>query len=581
MAKDKILKPFLGIISPENKFTVDTIDDLKSRNYLTLGDIVYLNGYYTAGDGAHHERKIEGADDGSGVQLANGLWANIVHSSEVNVSWFGAKGDRMIDDAIPVQKAIDYLKNERGIVILDKTFLEFKTGITTYGNICIHGKNTMILCDEIKSEDIAIRVLGSENSNIGGVEVHYAGTKTPALRDFTIFKSKENRKTGIGLATADDTSLPSYVGLFENFQVLGFETALSFRSRAYLLRFIKCAFSATRCVHVYGGGDSGENITFVDCTFFNSTLIFDMSLNVYYAFFCRGCSIDYSGKLVDLTNGFLSLDNCWIEGVGNDVNSAIENPSTINSQGTLKIINSDFRGRASYGPPRWSQKYYFKVKDGGAKANFIFKDNYVHMNAYEFLINSEKGMTYEISGTKSHQNSGTHKFASNYNVGGFDMWRDTYIEFYKDSHTASDGTNTKMTIEKIDNIITGAKDKYCYRILTPEGASEMGLHFSHSFKGKSSMRIKYKIVNNNESRVSYVWPTLRNKGGYLDMNVVGISAEPGEVKEGEYVIFKRDGFGESEAREFNVDWDGWLNFNLFGHYGDVELYISDIVCESW
>ena len=76
---------------------VNTIEELKSQN-LKVGDVIEVLGYYRFDDGATHKRKIAREDDGSGVQLANKLWANIVHNGEVNVSWFGAKGDGVTDD---------------------------------------------------------------------------------------------------------------------------------------------------------------------------------------------------------------------------------------------------------------------------------------------------------------------------------------------------------------------------------------------------------------------------------------------------------------------------------------------------
>lgn len=79
-------------------FEIPTIAELQSRKNLKVGDIVEVLGYYSAGDGAGHKRIIANEDDGSGVQLNNKLWANIVHSGEVNVSWFGAKGDGVNDD---------------------------------------------------------------------------------------------------------------------------------------------------------------------------------------------------------------------------------------------------------------------------------------------------------------------------------------------------------------------------------------------------------------------------------------------------------------------------------------------------
>ena len=86
------------------------IESLKLKN-LRVGDIVEVLGYYEVGDGAGHKRIIASEDDGSGVQLNNKLWANIVHNGEVNVSWFGAKGDGVTDDSDVLNKIIEYCKN--------------------------------------------------------------------------------------------------------------------------------------------------------------------------------------------------------------------------------------------------------------------------------------------------------------------------------------------------------------------------------------------------------------------------------------------------------------------------------------
>lgn len=81
--------------------TADTIEDLKRLN-LKAGDVVEVLGYYTKGDGADHKRKIESSDDGSGVQLANGLWANLIYDKEINISWIGCKPN---DDSYALQNS--------------------------------------------------------------------------------------------------------------------------------------------------------------------------------------------------------------------------------------------------------------------------------------------------------------------------------------------------------------------------------------------------------------------------------------------------------------------------------------------
>ena len=88
-----------------------TIAELQTRKNLKVGDIVEVLGYYTAGDGANHKRVISNEDDGSGVQLANGLWTNIVHNGEVKTSWFGIKDDESIDDTPTFNKILNYADN--------------------------------------------------------------------------------------------------------------------------------------------------------------------------------------------------------------------------------------------------------------------------------------------------------------------------------------------------------------------------------------------------------------------------------------------------------------------------------------
>ena len=111
-------------------FEITTIAELQSRKNLKVGDIVEVLGYYSAGDGAGHKRIIANEDDGSGVQLSNKLWANIVHNGEVNVSWFGAKGDGINDDTEIFQKILNYKKDEIIEINIDKEIFVEKIQIS-------------------------------------------------------------------------------------------------------------------------------------------------------------------------------------------------------------------------------------------------------------------------------------------------------------------------------------------------------------------------------------------------------------------------------------------------------------------
>ncbi|MGL5714603.1 MAG: glycosyl hydrolase family 28-related protein, partial [Paraclostridium sp.] len=92
---------------------VNTIEDLKKQTKYAVGDVVEVLGYYTKGDGAGHPRqkKPVGYTGADAVIGADGSIWGIVHSGEVNVSWFGAKGDGISDDTIHIQNAINFSEN--------------------------------------------------------------------------------------------------------------------------------------------------------------------------------------------------------------------------------------------------------------------------------------------------------------------------------------------------------------------------------------------------------------------------------------------------------------------------------------
>lgn len=108
MAKNNILP--LGLNAPVDSKakTYNTIADMQSDRKLISGQVVNLQGYYQAGDGAGHQRVIASADDGSGVQLDNQLWANIVHNGIVHSNWFGA--DKSGDTTDIFKKIVAYNK---------------------------------------------------------------------------------------------------------------------------------------------------------------------------------------------------------------------------------------------------------------------------------------------------------------------------------------------------------------------------------------------------------------------------------------------------------------------------------------
>lgn len=91
------------------KYIAKTIEEMQ-KLALKVGDIVEVLGYYTAGDGAGHKRIIAQEDDGSGILLNNGLYANIIHNGEILLTWFGAKADITYNSTNEVKKFFGYMK---------------------------------------------------------------------------------------------------------------------------------------------------------------------------------------------------------------------------------------------------------------------------------------------------------------------------------------------------------------------------------------------------------------------------------------------------------------------------------------
>lgn len=200
--------------------TADTIEDLKRLN-LKVGDVIEVLGYYTKGDGANHKRKIESEDDGSGVQLSNGLYANIVHNGEVNVSWFGAKGNGTDDDTISVQKALDY--TGIGTLVLRGKLLVSQLEVKSDSARIIKGedKTTTLLCD---SGEYCIT--GSFNYK--------------TLQNF-IIECKERKKINYGLKVKDDHS-GMYQVVFDGIEFKNFK--INVYIWGVIVNFNNCKFRA-------------------------------------------------------------------------------------------------------------------------------------------------------------------------------------------------------------------------------------------------------------------------------------------------------------------------------------------------
>lgn len=114
MSKEKTKKRWLFF--GRDKYTYDTIEELVKKGVgLKIGEVVTLNGYYTAGDGANHKRIIANEDDGSGVQLSNKLWACICENT-ISLKMLGCRKNDEVDIVL---NKISQLERELTIIIDD------------------------------------------------------------------------------------------------------------------------------------------------------------------------------------------------------------------------------------------------------------------------------------------------------------------------------------------------------------------------------------------------------------------------------------------------------------------------------
>lgn len=122
---------------------VNTVAGMLSLN-LAVGDVVHLGGYNNILDNSAHTRVIASSDDGSGVQLTNNLWANIVHNGEVDFSWSGALPSDA-DVSAKLQKFIDKFA-EIAVIRVKELYtltqkVRAKQGLMLYGPDQVNGLN--------------------------------------------------------------------------------------------------------------------------------------------------------------------------------------------------------------------------------------------------------------------------------------------------------------------------------------------------------------------------------------------------------------------------------------------------------
>ena len=216
---------FLQGYSPAHFQKVEnTINDLIASKKYKVGDVVQVLGYYSAGDGSNHKRKIETTDSGFGVLLSNGLYANIlIENGELNLLHLGVevetqynwldnvdftKARRNWEKLNKVARLIDttYMTRlftkiiiPRGDIIIDKT-LHFIRPNTSGSAFSIEGFGGGHSAFGLNGSTIVC--VRRENFDSEPIGVVFSGMNSSNLRDFCITSksSKVGKFNGVKVA---------------------------------------------------------------------------------------------------------------------------------------------------------------------------------------------------------------------------------------------------------------------------------------------------------------------------------------------------------------------------------------------
>lgn len=126
----------------KDKYTVDNIENLKKSTKYKIGDIIHINGYNSKEDGSYHKRIISYSNNGLGIKIANGLWANEITFNKTERIFMGFRSNR--DTKIDVYRG--YSKNNFKKII--ETDLNLRDPSFIFINDCWYITGTSVALNE-------------------------------------------------------------------------------------------------------------------------------------------------------------------------------------------------------------------------------------------------------------------------------------------------------------------------------------------------------------------------------------------------------------------------------------------------
>lgn len=105
----------VNVVTKKDKYDFNSIAEMQAAGYLVLGDRIKLWGYYSLNDGLYHTRVVNDTDDGTGILLNNGLYANIIfENKKIDVSYFGLSNSENLNIETKIENYVNSIQNLNG-----------------------------------------------------------------------------------------------------------------------------------------------------------------------------------------------------------------------------------------------------------------------------------------------------------------------------------------------------------------------------------------------------------------------------------------------------------------------------------
>ena len=356
--------------------TVTSINDLKSLTSPQTNTIYRVLGYKTANDGGGGEFYWDNVntvpENGGTIFIAStGCWKRL-YDGELNVKWFGAKGDNSVDDGPAINKCLDYARElftnggklafPRGRYRISETL-----NMTNLLFWQIIGEGATIAPDKAIT---AINIQGSRstytglnisfesltrdeiNENCVAIWLHKDGHSAQDQVNNTTFECFSIIGAHTGIKSVPDTGLiwqldfkSIYFDLYEGVastQAIGFDIASGFnQGGSTTIRISKCCVQSFMVGRKNSQGESlyPKRIGYKGYRIYYSTDVYIVDSS-YDGYLDTTIQLTQNGQVMDIFSKNVHIDGFHSEALTNTLNANnLVAPFRINSTGFLDIKN--------------------------------------------------------------------------------------------------------------------------------------------------------------------------------------------------------------------------------------------------